>query len=364
MLRQIHVENIKSLRDVTLDLGQVTALVGPNGCGKSTLLDQIALLCEVVAPNTNLDPLMVAWNGVGRQGGARILSAGATGVAAWMGAGETGQHAAVQLWLGAGAPPASDITRVAATTGAQSATYTQAGQASDRDAVRLFLQTLPWRALRLRLQAQEIARPAPLVDDPTDLHPSGFGLPVLLSHLALNERASFDAIEADLRRVVPLFERVHFRPTASGETGQRGFALDLSLRGAGRIDATQVSEGTLHALALLTVLHAQRGPAILLMDDLDHGLHLSAQAEVLRAVRAVLALRPDVQVVFTTHSPYLLDAVQPEEVRVMSQDEHGASRCVPLTQHPEFARWSRGLQTGELWATLGESWTLKAAHAG
>lgn len=38
MIDRVHFENFKSLQDVTIDLGRLTALVGPNGCGKSSVL--------------------------------------------------------------------------------------------------------------------------------------------------------------------------------------------------------------------------------------------------------------------------------------------------------------------------------------
>ena len=44
MIDRVHFENFKSLQDVTLHLGRLTALVGPNGCGKSSVLQGMHLL--------------------------------------------------------------------------------------------------------------------------------------------------------------------------------------------------------------------------------------------------------------------------------------------------------------------------------
>ncbi len=38
MLKRIHIENFKSLKNVTLDLQPVNLLIGPNNSGKSNLL--------------------------------------------------------------------------------------------------------------------------------------------------------------------------------------------------------------------------------------------------------------------------------------------------------------------------------------
>ena len=41
MLKKIHIENFKSLKDVTLNLQRVNLLIGPNNSGKSNLLKAI-----------------------------------------------------------------------------------------------------------------------------------------------------------------------------------------------------------------------------------------------------------------------------------------------------------------------------------
>jgi len=43
---------------------------------------------------------------------------------------------------------------------------------------------------------------------------------------------------------------------------------------------------------------------------------------------------PELQIIATTHSPYLLDQLRPEEVRLLALDEAGRSVCGSLTAHP------------------------------
>ncbi len=40
-LKSIHVQNYRSLADVSLELEPINVLLGPNGAGKSSLLDAI-----------------------------------------------------------------------------------------------------------------------------------------------------------------------------------------------------------------------------------------------------------------------------------------------------------------------------------
>jgi predicted ATPase len=49
MIRQLSVENYKSLERLTLDLGRVTVLIGENGSGKSNILEAIVLLGAAAA---------------------------------------------------------------------------------------------------------------------------------------------------------------------------------------------------------------------------------------------------------------------------------------------------------------------------
>jgi predicted ATPase len=43
MIQNVHIENFKSIPDLTLDLGLLTVLIGANGSGKSNILEAIAL---------------------------------------------------------------------------------------------------------------------------------------------------------------------------------------------------------------------------------------------------------------------------------------------------------------------------------
>ena len=48
MLERIHIENYKCLRDVTVDLGDLTILIGPNDSGKSSFLEVIQSIGTII----------------------------------------------------------------------------------------------------------------------------------------------------------------------------------------------------------------------------------------------------------------------------------------------------------------------------
>ena len=43
MLKEVRIQNYKSIQKLKLELGRVTVLIGENGCGKSNILEAIAL---------------------------------------------------------------------------------------------------------------------------------------------------------------------------------------------------------------------------------------------------------------------------------------------------------------------------------
>ena len=56
----------------------------------------------------------------------------------------------------------------------------------------------------------------------------------------------------------------------------------------------------------------------------------------------------------TTHSPYLLDHVEPEEVFLFSKDPEGAVHAKKLSDHPDVEDMRKHFMTGEMWTGLEE----------
>jgi hypothetical protein len=93
-----------------------------------------------------------------------------------------------------------------------------------------------------------------------------------------------------------------------------------------------------------------------LIDDLDHGLHPRAQRKIVPLARKVLEENQDLQIIATTQSPYIVNELQPKEVRVTWASDEGVTKCVRLDSHPEFERWKDELWPGEFWSIVGEQW--------
>ncbi len=365
MLSHVHFKNIRALADLQLSLSPLTVLVGPNACGKSTVLDEIGRLCSMSHPDHTKSSVTGGPGAVLIKRGVPPATTGCDGEQLWQG---TWRGHTLRISL----PPRSEHPWLSnLDVSIETASKRQRIDYSDMDFSReqdvrerlMMEQTLDWnyawRSQRLSLERRMILAPSPIDAPLNQLAPSGHGLATLLLHLAANETDAYVALQQDLMSVVPGFRRLHVKQSPL-QNGMH-YALDLVFDGAGRISAEFASEGTLLALGLLAAIHAPEMPSLILLDDLDRGLHLSAQYQLIEAIRRIQRRRPHLQVICTSHSPILVDSFRPDEVRVLALDRSGHTRARPLTKLPDFARWSAALQSGELWANFGESWVTDDA---
>jgi predicted ATPase len=117
-----------------------------------------------------------------------------------------------------------------------------------------------------------------------------------------------------------------------------------------------LSQGTLYTLALLALAFDPTPPSVICIEELDRGLHPRMLREIRDALYrlsypvAYREQRPPVQIVATTHSPYLLDLFRdhPEEV-VIAQKQGQEARFERLADRVDLPEL---LQEG----TLGDMW--------
>ena len=98
---------------------------------------------------------------------------------------------------------------------------------------------------------------------------------------------------------------------------------------------------------------------MVLLDDLDRGLHPKAQKELISLLRGLLETNTDLQILATTHSPYMLDCMATNEVRMTVLRDDGATACAALASHPQFEKWKDEMAPGEMWSLFGEKWLIE-----
>lgn len=105
------------------------------------------------------------------------------------------------------------------------------------------------------------------------------------------------------------------------------------------VDADSLSDGTLRVLALAAFLLAAPAGSLLVVEELDNGIHPS-RAKNLVSQMLTLARQRQVQILLTSHNPALLDALPydalPDVVCCYRDRTEGDSRLVRLGDLPKY----------------------------
>ena len=226
----------------------------------------------------------------------------------------------------------------------------------------------------LHLNAQQLSKASYSERDPPRVEPDGQSLASVLAYMALNDPDGFDELVTVARMLIPRLRRIRFRKARVYQTESelvrfgrdtvnrsirrpyQGELILFDFEHAENVSARTASEGTILILGLLTVLLGPIRPRILLLDDIEHGLHPLAQKQLVEVIGTILQKYSDLQLLATAHSPYLLNYLTPEQVRIMAVGADGYARCGRLTDHPKFPTWKDEMAPGEMWSLFGETW--------
>ncbi|MCZ0903442.1 AAA family ATPase, partial [Microcoleus sp. HI-ES] len=115
--------------------------------------------------------------------------------------------------------------------------------------------------------------------------------------------------------------------------------------------AQQMSDGTLKVFAYLLLLEDPSPPPFLCIEEPENGLYHKLLETLAREFRDhATSGKSGSQVFVTTHQPYFVDALEPEEVWVLEKGEDGFSTIRRASQDPLINNLvSEGLPLGGLW---------------
>lgn len=182
---------------------------------------------------------------------------------------------------------------------------------------------------------------------------TGQGIAYALVDILHANRKNFDELEERLTRLVPNIKRIAL-PRGENQT----FSLELIDRySEHHIPASDISDGTLRILAFLTALYQEDTPSIICFEEIENGVHpwlLHKMTELLKIVSTEGITGKPVQILITTHSPVLLNYVEPEQVRAVELDHEGKTQVHNLPT--DSVRFQKALEAydgalGELWFT-------------
>jgi predicted ATPase len=384
MITSLLVENFKNLRRQEIGLEPMTVFVGPNGSGKTSVLESIDLAARaatgkprgVAVSGRHHDPLE---SNLARLKNLSEMVFVSKTHCDWL----YTRGGKGNLWIQCTTPegtfsivasPPDNYPSPAVPLGKNHWEF-YPGESGGDLLDEVFRQA--HSVVYLHFNARWLADPSYSDDSVPRIGAAGGGLASALAHLALNDPDAFEELTEHMRELVPQLVRIRFRKAPIRRMEQelirvgdesikrrtsrvyQGEAIVFDFKNAENVSAHTASEGTLMLLGLLAVLLGPNRPEILLMDDIEHGLHPLAQKSLMAVLEKLMRRFPNLQIIATAHSPYLLDHLRPEQIRLMTIGEDGFSVCGRLEDHPQFAKWKDEMAPGELWSLFGEKWLVQ-----
>ena len=175
------------------------------------------------------------------------------------------------------------------------------------------------------------------------LSPTGDNLPNVIQYLKEQHPQRLEEILRTLSARIPRLEKVEALVMQDGR-------LLLEIKDAPfshPILAKYASDGTLKLLAYLTVLFDPNPPQLVGIEEPENHLHPQLLPQLAEECRSASA---NTQLMITTHSPFFVDRLKPEELWVLYRDEKGftqAKRTADMLGIKQFI--DNGSLLGSLW---------------
>ena len=175
------------------------------------------------------------------------------------------------------------------------------------------------------------------------LSSSGDNLPNVIQYLKEQHEDRLNEILSKLTKRVPRLEKVEADVMPDGR-------LLLQVKDAPferPVMAKFASDGTLKMLAYLTLLYDPEPPLLIGIEEPENQLHPRLLPELAEECRNAAA---SAQLMVTTHSPFFLNALRPDEAWVLFRDAEGftqARRVSEMRGIKEFM--AEGALLGQLW---------------
>lgn len=354
MLKQLIVENYKSIRQATIDLEGINVFVGANGSGKSNLLSLFELLKALYEQRLGTYVLQ-------RGGMERMLYQGLKGSSRMCFLFNFDDLNAFSMSLAPsdGRRPIIERTthyfnglqdhsrrydhwhKVDWDNGAEESRIREL-QGGRGDYVKDFLTSFTV------YHFHDSSRTAPMrqackIKDNAYLRHDASNLPAFLYRLQEQAPQAFMMIEHTLRSIAPYFKRFVLAPdqlqpediTLAWEEE----ASDMYL------DAHSFSDGTIRFLALATLLLQPEPPQTIVIDEPELGLHPAALSKLGALLR--VAACGGTQLLVATQSVELLSELQAEDVLVVERGEKGT--CFRRLDSQRLSSWLEEYSLGDLW---------------
>jgi predicted ATPase len=361
-IRQIQIQNFKSIERAVVDLTPLTVLVGPNGAGKSNFVEALTFLQQIVS--TGLEQalrhryFLPIWL-VGEQREGSLLG---LRVEIDLPDGSRADYV-VELRTDLNSPARERCRVVSPSKPAALFEVRQGHFVHEIAGIRS--QLTPDRLALFAASATEEFRPvydflssihaysiAPAKVNSLGKDESGMSLEREGSNAASVLKAIVEKSPEEHARIVRLLSQAVEGITAVGAYPDTAgwlhllFDKDVGLERPGLFSGSSMSDGTLRLLGLLLAVYQPSRPSVLVIEEPEATVH-PAVAQLITEI--LFDVSHDRQVLVTTHSPDILDAKElaDDQIRVVTQ-RHGRTIVAPLSKASRQAIRDRLYTPGEL----------------
>ena len=350
MITSVHIENFKCFKDFDIDLGSFNVLIGPNDSGKTAFLQALMIGTYQATGQWGL-------TGLARAIGMPIGPANF-----WR------KNTDSPIRIGLRGKEWGDDQAV----GRPHLDVASEGDRSFRSSVEGAENARPgWNTLmpkgvnwREDWYQKTIGKAEYFAFDPSNLRKAsrqteemfrmtcaGEHLATFLDDMLRQDRDVFSALEKEFYSRFPDYSLLTIDKVK--HEGVVAYVVNFRTQYDHVLPAGAVSDGVMLSLAYLALCYRPDPPKVLLIEEPEAGVHHASLKQIVTTLRE-LSDQKHVQIVLTTHSPYLLDCVEPEEVRVFAKDDEGAVHATKLSDHPDVERMKKHFMSGEIWTGLSE----------
>ena len=192
----------------------------------------------------------------------------------------------------------------------------------------------------------DAARSLPLAGPQRHLNTRGDNLGNVVQFMEREQPQRFQTILKNIAGKIPGIDRIDTEKTSDGR-------LLLRFNDKGFQDpfyAQQMSDGTLKTFAYLLLLEDPSPPPFLCIEEPENGLYHKLLETLAREFREHSHRHHGSQVFITTHQPYLVDALEPNEVWILEKGANGFSTIRRASDDPLVNNMvAEGLPLGGLW---------------
>lgn len=352
MIRQIIIENYKSIHKATIDLAPINVLIGANGAGKSNLISFFELLSALY--NQRLQRYILERGGIGRllhnglKGSDRIRGVfnfsnrNALGFVL-LPTDTGGAVIATQDCFNSGGSPDMDYEAWHRATWDNGVSESQIRDNKTWRAGYLqeFLESFTVYHFHDTSRTSAMRQSCDVGDNRYLRHDAS-NLPAFLYRVQQTEPRVFALIEQTIRSIAPYFKRFSLAPSplAPNQMSLVWEEQDSDMY----LDAQSLSDGTLRFIALTTLLLQPTPPKTIVIDEPELGLHPAA-IEKLAALVRVASYKA--QVIIATQSSSFVSCFEPEDIVVVERKEGSTAFVRPDKER--LASWLEEYSLGELW---------------